>query len=80
MNHNSIFLVEDDANFGSVLKSYLEMNDFDVVWVMDGNKAFGEFTEGQYDLCVLDIMLPNKDGFAVAREIKTQDPSIPLIF
>lgn len=80
MNHSSIFLVEDDANFGSVLKSYLEMNDFVVCWVQDGNDAFAEFKEGQYDLCVLDIMLPNKDGFSIAREIKTQDPSMPLIF
>ena len=76
----NIFLVEDDENFGSVLKSYLEMNDFEVSWVKDGANALKIFQSQQYDLCILDIMLPNLDGFTIAKKIKSQYPDIPTIF
>jgi len=76
----NIFLVEDDLNFGSVLKAYLEMNDYYVVWVNDGNKALREFKDNSFDLCILDVMLPNTDGFAIAHDIRLINKQIPLIF
>ena len=61
-----IFLVEDDISFGSVLKSYLEINDFEVDLVDDGKAAVETFRKGVYDLCILDVMLPHVDGFTIA--------------
>jgi DNA-binding response OmpR family regulator len=75
-----IFMLEDDANFGSVLKLYFEMHDFDVTWVDDGIKAVSSFKGGQYDICILDVMLPHIDGFSIAREIKGINSDIPVIF
>ncbi len=75
-----ILLVEDDRNFGSVLKSYLEMNDFYVDWVDDGKHALHTFNSGNYQLCVLDVMLPNVDGITIAKSIKELNPNIPFIF
>ena len=67
---NNILLVEDDINFGSVMKSYLELNDFLVEWVDDGKNAVATFEKVKFDLCVLDVMLPHVDGFTIATEIK----------
>lgn len=75
-----IFLVEDDLSFGSVLKSYLEINEFDVVWIDDGKYAVERFRTGKFDLCILDVMLPNVDGFTIAEEIRDINKSIPLVF
>jgi len=75
-----IFLVEDDLSFGSVLKSYLEINDFDVDLVDDGKTAVDTFRKGIYDLCILDVMLPHVDGFTIATEIRTMNSVIPIIF
>jgi two-component system, OmpR family, response regulator len=80
MKNSTVFLVEDDANFGSVLKSYLEMNDFKVTWIQDGAKAIDSFKLQQFDICILDIMLPNLDGFAIAKNIKIHSKDIPIIF
>jgi DNA-binding response OmpR family regulator len=80
MENRNIFLVEDDENFGSVLKSYLEMNDFNVSWTKDGAKAIHNFVLQKYDICILDIMLPNLDGFSIAKKIKELNPEIPTIF
>lgn len=79
-NKRNIFLVEDDENFGSVLKSYLEMNDFNVSWVKDGADAIVKFNSEKFDFCILDIMLPNVDGFTIAKKIKQLNPEIPTIF
>lgn len=75
-----LFLVEDDVNFGSILKSYLEMNDFYVVWVDDGAKAYDAFQKDTFDLCILDIMLPNIDGFEIAKQIKSLSSKTPFVF
>lgn len=80
MSNVNVLLVEDDTNFGSVLKAYLGINEFNVTWVDDGAKAFKTFIEGTFDICVLDVMLPNVDGFTIARRIKEHNPRIPLIF
>jgi DNA-binding response OmpR family regulator len=75
-----IFLVEDDLSFGSVLKSYLEINDFLVELVNDGKYALETFRRNSYDLCILDVMLPNVDGFTIASLIKDVNKDIPIIF
>ena len=76
----NIFLVEDDQNFGSVLKAYLEMNGYYVHWIDDGKDALKEFTQQTFDICLLDVMLPNLDGFSIAEGIKKLSPDIPFIF
>jgi two-component system, OmpR family, response regulator len=75
-----IFLVEDDLNFGSVMRSFLEMNDLYVDWVNDGKGAVDAFLKGYYDLCVLDVMLPHVDGFTIGAEIKRHKPATPIIY
>lgn len=75
-----ILLVEDDLSFGSVLKSYLEINDFTVDWIDDGKNALPAFKDNDYKLCILDVMLPNVDGFTIASMIRDLNNSIPLIF
>ena len=67
-----IFLVEDDLSFGSVLKSYLEINDFSVDLVNDGKYAVEQFRKGVYDICILDVMLPD---MARSRENSYLDPN-----
>jgi DNA-binding response OmpR family regulator len=75
-----IFLVEDDLSFGSVLKSYLELNDYSVDWVDDGKYAVEHFRKGAFDICILDIMLPHVDGFTIASEIRKINNVIPIVF
>lgn len=75
-----LLLIEDDHNLGYILKEYLEMRDFKVVWSKDGDDGLKTYKNGQFDLCILDIMMPKKDGFEVAEEIKRKDSNIPLIF
>lgn len=75
-----IFLVEDDLSFGSVLKSYLEINDFTVEWVDDGKYAVDHFRKGMFDICILDVMLPHVDGFTIAREIRQINNLVPVVF
>lgn len=79
-NTQQILLVEDDHNFGSVLKDYLELNDFEVVLATDGQHGLQAFRSTDPDLCILDVMMPYKDGFTLASEIKTIDQDMPLIF
>jgi len=76
----TIFLVEDDLSFGSVLKSYLEINDFSVEWIDDGKYAVDHFRRGQFDICILDVMLPHVDGFTIANEIRQINNTVPIIF
>lgn len=75
-----IFLLEDDKSFGEVLKAYLEIHEFEVFWVQDGQEAIDKFDESKFDFCILDVMLPNVDGFSVAKNIRNQAPEIPFIF
>jgi two-component system, OmpR family, response regulator len=75
-----IFLVEDDLSFGSVLKSYLELNDFSVEWVDDGKYAVDHFRKGIFEICILDVMLPHVDGFTIANEIRQINNLVPIIF
>lgn len=75
-----ILLVEDDVNFGAVLKSFLEMQGHTVTLCDDGDKGYAMFRQKQFDLCLLDVMMPHKDGFTLATEIRKYDALIPLVF
>ena len=75
-----ILLVEDDQNFGDVLRSYLEMNDFDVTLATDGDAGLDAFRKGSFDLCIFDVMMPKKDGFSLAKDVRAINQDIPVIF
>ena len=77
---SKILLCEDDTNFGMVLKNYLELNDYDVTLERDGRLGLAAFQREKYDICLLDVMMPNMDGFTLAEEIRDVDPDIPLFF
>jgi len=77
---SKILLVEDDSNFGKVLKNYLELNDFVVELARDGILGLAAFRREKYDLCICDVMMPNLDGFSLAEEIRNIDPDVPLFF
>ncbi len=80
MSTHKILLVEDDANFGTVLKDYLAMNDYNVTLAKDGLEGLIMFKNADYDLCILDVMMPRKDGFTLAQDIRSKDKNIPIIF
>jgi len=75
-----VLLVEDDTNFGQVLKNYLELNDFVVELSRDGILGLAAFRREKFDICLLDVMMPNMDGFTLAEEIRNVDPEVPLFF
>lgn len=75
-----ILLVEDDQNFGDVLRSYLEMHDFDVTLESDGEAGYQTYQRSDFDLCIFDVMMPRKDGFTLAKEIREEDKETPIIF
>lgn len=79
-NKPKILLVEDDTNLGFVLNDFLSMSNYEPVLARDGKEGFEFFKNGNYDLCILDVMLPFKDGFTLAEEIRKVDPIIPIIF
>ena len=73
-------MVEDDPNFGTVLKDYLTMNGYNVVHAKNGMEGFEKFKKDDYDLCILDVMMPYKDGFTLAKEIREKNQDVPIIF
>ncbi|MBL7998076.1 MAG: response regulator transcription factor [Candidatus Kapabacteria bacterium] len=75
-----ILLVEDDANLGSVLTEYLELKGYDVTHCADGERGRTAFDEREYDLCILDVMLPVMDGFTLGRHIRSKNTEVPIIF
>ena len=77
---NKILLVEDDRNFGDVLCSYLEMNDYEVTVATDGEMGLEEFKKDRFDLCIFDVMMPKKDGFALAKDVRELDQAVSIIF
>lgn len=78
--NSTVLLVEDDANFGAILKDYLELNDYDVTWAKDGIEGIIEYRKRNYDICVFDVMMPRKDGFTLAKEVKNVNPDQAIIF
>ena len=75
-----VLVVEDNPSFGYILKEYLELNDLEVSLVTDGELAISQLKKHAFDICLLDIMLPKKDGFSVAKEIQHNNPDLPFIF
>lgn len=80
MSKVKILYVEDEPFLGRIVKESLEVRDFDVRMVSDGKLVLSAFSEVKPDICVLDIMLPNVDGYTIAKEIRKQNPSVPIIF
>ena len=77
---HKILLAEDDLDLGGVFRQFLELNDFEVVWAKNGEEAWENFQTGRFHLCILDVMMPKLDGFAVAENIRTSDPEMPFLF
>jgi DNA-binding response OmpR family regulator len=75
-----VLLAEDDENLGTLLCEYLKAKSFEVDLFANGELAFKGFKRAQYDICVLDVMMPVKDGFTVAREIRDMNPKMPILF
>jgi len=80
MGKTKILYVEDEPFLGRIVKESLEVRDFDVRMVTDGKHVMTAFEEVKPDICVLDIMLPNKDGYSIAQSIRQINPSLPIIF
>nr|WP_314897962.1 response regulator transcription factor [uncultured Flavobacterium sp.] len=75
-----ILLAEDDADFASVLKQYLELYEYEVTWAENGEEALVIFQSATFDICVFDVMMPKMDGFTLAEKIIKINPEIPFIF
>ena len=75
-----ILIVEDDFNFGNILKDYLILNDYFVVLAKNGIEGMEKFQKENFDLCILDVMMPFKDGFTLGKEIREKNETIPLFF
>ena len=80
MGSKKILLVEDDPNFGTVLKDYLALNDYNVTHAKYGIEGLIMFKNNDFDLCILDVMMPRKDGFSLAQDIRSNNKEIPIIF
>ena len=77
---HKILLVEDDPSFGSVLKSYLELSEYDVVHRVNGIEGLEAFKNEHFDLCLFDVMMPEMDGFTLAEKVRDINQKVPLIF
>lgn len=75
-----LLLAEDDFDFAAILKQYLELHQFEVIWAENGEIALDYFKNQAFDICVFDVMMPKLDGFSLAEKIITIDPEIPFIF
>lgn len=75
-----VLLAEDDIDFGNVLSQYVSLSGFEVFLARDGNEAWNKFREIKPDICVLDIMMPEMDGFTLAGRMRDSEPGIPFIF
>lgn len=80
MSKPKILLVEDDPSLGFVVKDNLSLKGYDVTLCRDGDEGEQEFTKKPFNICVLDVMLPKKDGFALARSIREKNKNVPIIF
>ncbi|MPQ46528.1 response regulator [Marinifilum sp. N1E240] len=76
----NILLVEDDPNLGQILHDFLEMEGFTVTLARDGEEGFDEFAKSEFNLCLLDVMLPKLDGFSLGRKIRKLNEDVPIIF
>ncbi|HLL94123.1 MAG TPA: response regulator transcription factor [Spirosoma sp.] len=76
----TILLVEDDPNLGQLVQEYLTMKGYATDRATDGNQGMQQFMAGQYDLCIFDVMMPKKDGFTLAKEVRMAGRDVPIIF
>ena len=79
-NPTNVLLVEDDPNLGTILKEYLEAKGYNTTLKTDGEAGFTAFTKGGCDFLILDVMMPKKDGFSVATDVRKHDKEVPIIF
>ena len=80
MANVKVLLCEDDGNLGMLLREYLQAKEYDVDLMPDGEEGAKAFAENRYDLCILDVMMPQKDGFTLAQEIRHLNSRVPIIF
>lgn len=80
MNNTRILLAEDDINLGSLLEQYLQAKGYETDLYQDGSEALKGFKKRSYDFCIIDIMMPKKDGYELTKEIREIRPNIPVIF
>ena len=80
MNKIKILIVEDDPNLGKILLEYLEAKNFEISLAVDGEDGLDKFLNNSWDILLLDVMMPKKDGFSLARDIRKVDQNIPIIF
>ena len=76
----NVLLVEDDSNLGSITSDYLRAKGFNCTWEINGELGYREFVKNQYDIVILDVMMPIKDGFSTAKDIRGIDKKVPIIF
>ena len=77
---SKVLLAEDDLSLGYVIKDNLADAGYEVILCADGQSAIDKFARETFDICLLDVMMPNKDGFAVAKKIRQQSDIIPILF
>ncbi|MCH5178778.1 MAG: response regulator transcription factor [Prevotellaceae bacterium] len=80
IDKTKILLCEDDESLGMLLREYLQAKGYDAELCSDGEAGYRAFVKDQYDICVLDVMMPKKDGFSLARDIKQASPDMPIVF
>lgn len=80
MSKAKLLVVEDDPNLGDILNEYLTMKGYSTTLCRDGEEGWSKFKKGAYDLCILDIMMPKKDGFTLGKEIKKVEEDLPIIY
>jgi DNA-binding response OmpR family regulator len=75
-----LLLAEDDNNLGGILEEYLGEKEYSVKWCKDGKEALKEFKKDSYDICVFDVMMPQMDGFTLAKEVRFLNKNVPIVF
>ncbi|ERM83813.1 transcriptional regulator [Rhodonellum psychrophilum GCM71 = DSM 17998] len=80
MSKAKLLVVEDDPNLGDILQEYLTMKGYDCTLCRDGEEGWSKFKKDKYNLCILDIMMPKKDGFTLGKEIKKVQEDLPIIY
>ena len=80
MSKAKLLVVEDDPNLGDILQEYLQMKGYDTTLCRDGEEGWNKFKKDKFDLCLLDVMMPKKDGFTLAKEIKKVQEDQPVLF
>lgn len=80
MDEQRVLLAEDDKNLGAILQSYLIAKGYPTDLCINGEEAFNKFKKGKYSVCILDVMMPLKDGFTLAEDIRKTDKIIPILF